>query len=179
MRLLKSFFSFLILLLLFGSSLSLCAQNRTSREGVVVRYAYNIALKVVWPNEANMTAFRIVFVGDGRKLKAEFRKLAKSARLKNQAIRFIEVDDVSRIPECEMVFLSPSLNDSLSQVYKRIGRKPVLILTDHHKDKSSVMVNLMEDKKKKQLSFEVNRANIIFQRLEMQLDLLKWGGEGD
>ena len=75
----------------------------------------------------------------------------------------------------QIILLASEKSDFFLDIYNKIEGKPVLLVSEDYPDKHSIMINLFETPEKK-LLFEVNNANVIFQRLIIDPEVLLAGG---
>lgn len=147
---------------------------QTSKEQLEVTYSYNFARNISWPNEANFRSFNILLVGENKQLSDNFKKLAKSAKLKGSPINFKQVNTIDNLPPAQLIFVSEDKHALLPQLFEKVEGKPILLVTNEYINKRLVMINLI--KKDKSLVFEINKANILNNNLDVKPDLILFGG---
>ncbi|MCM8535598.1 MAG: YfiR/HmsC family protein [Lentisphaeraceae bacterium] len=155
-------------------TLALTTLAQTSKEQLEVTFSYNFARNITWPNEARFNSFNIVLVGGNKLLSDNFKTLAKSAKLKGVSINFKQVNTINNLPPSQLIFVAEDKHDLLPQLFEKVEGKPTLLVTYGYENKRLVMINLIE--KEKSLVFEINKANIINNSLEVKPDLILFGG---
>jgi signal transduction histidine kinase/DNA-binding NarL/FixJ family response regulator len=161
---------FLILILFVSSQLF----GQISKDELEVTYTYNFARNVTWPNEANLRSFNITLIGGNRELSNKFQALTKSARLKNGPITFRQINDLANLQKTQLIFVAKNKHALIPQIFEKIEGLPVLLVTNDYANKRLVMINLIE--KNRQISFEINKANIINNKLKTKPELVLSGG---
>jgi len=121
-----------------------------------------------------LTTFTIgVFNEQDRSFIAELNKLNNVQR-KGIPITVKILNNLSSIKTVQLLYLGETNNKSISQAYRAVGQQPTLIVTKSHTNKRLVMINLFLESNK--LRFEVNKANIINQKLTPLPALILNGG---
>ena len=138
----------------------------------VAAYLYNFAKNVRWENENRISEFKFHYVGNNESIKEELESLAKLRRLRDKPIKITYNN--SELEKAHLVFISKDVNPQLVQLYDRIEGKNILLVSEEYSDKKLIMINLT--KKNESLHFEINKANIINQNIEITDDLILLGG---
>jgi signal transduction histidine kinase len=150
---------------------------QVGRANLIGAYTYNFARYTTWPNEATQDSFKILLISDNEKVIGEFRAFSKTRKIKDKPIG---LDVYSSVPHesgnnIRMIILTNEKSDRFYEIYKRIGDRPILLISENFSDKRNVMINLY-DTPKHELVFEVNKANIINRNLIIDPEILLLGG---
>lgn len=129
-----------------------------------------------WPDEDKLPAIRLAFVGNEEQLYEEMQRASKNILVKNKPLIVFKTDIDSIDPQInQVIYLDKTHSDNLHKIANLTRRTGTLLLTNQAKDRHDLMVNFL-NLRAEVLSFEVNRANIIFEKLEIDRDLLLLGG---
>lgn len=154
---------------------SLWAQAN-SREEVVAAYLYNFAKEIPWPDEAQRVKFNILIIGDNTDaIQLAMRGLVASRTIHNKPIALRTSSEISYWNEAQLIYLQEDREHLLPQLFEKVVGKPILVVTYNGLDKRLVMLNLY-DTPDKRVMFELNRANIINQQLQVTDELVLLGG---
>lgn len=162
----------LILLLMFG--ILKYASAQADRAKIMAAYVVNFSKYTVWPDEDKLTEFNIAVVTDDREVKKEFGDLAGKRKIKDKPVNISFHSGLPNLKKIQLVLITQKKTDLLLEIYENIGTSPVLIVSEGYKDKRNVMINIFETTG--QLQFEVNKANIINQKLSIDPEILLAGG---
>lgn len=129
-----------------------------------------------WPEEDKLSAIRLAFVGDEEKLYEEMQRASKNIQVKGKPLIVFRTDIDSIDPQInQVVYLDNQHSQELHGIANLTRRTGTLLLTNQATDRHELMINFLSVQGKA-LSFEVNRSNIVFEKLEIASDLLLLGG---
>lgn len=159
---------------LFVFIYNLTAQQ-PERHEIIAAYVFNFAKNIQWQNENLINAFNFVLLGNDSKLENELSKLARTKTLRNKPITFKMVNEINKIGNAHLLFMTKNEELKLPNVYDFIEGKNILLVTDSYQDKRLIMLNLFQTASGNIL-FEINKANIINQKLLALPDMILLGG---
>lgn len=169
--------SLIAILVCLCVSASIVEAQNSSLDSTKIRvsYTYNFAKNIRWPLESRMSSFNIgLFQVEDQMLAREFRKL-NTARLKGVPIKVRKVTDLNSLTNYDLIYVGSQDETVINNIQTLIQDKPILMVTDKISNKRIVMINLIQTNNQ-QLQFEVNKANIINNRLEALPELILLGG---
>lgn len=149
--------------------------QQLERHKAVAAYIYNFAKNTVWIEENKINEFHFLLFGEDKNLLEELRILSNSKSLKGKPIRISNTKDVNAINNYHLIFMTKNEEPKLSDVLDKIEEKNVLLVTDDFADKRLIMINLFQNKNGN-LLFEINKANVLNQRLIVLPDMILLGG---
>ncbi len=137
---------------------------------------YNFGQNVEWMNEKQITTYQIGVVCADTSILHELKQVASNYKLKNKPIEVKRIMDMELATGCQMVFLDEENSRSINEMAEVIKGKNLLLITDKCPDRLLVMINLLYDKAKKTLSFEINRHNLEAEGFTIKPEILLHGG---
>jgi hypothetical protein len=167
--------TFLIFILFLNPIKSTFSQDEISQAAYLVKSVtlYKICLFTMWPEkDAAKEAFNIIILGQlpkGNKISIPDEK-----RHKGRKIIIKEIQMLSEIEKCDVLFITSSMNDRLESVLASVKKRPILTFADTQGfAQRGVMVNfyIEEDKVK----FELNRREIFNSPLKMSPQIFSIG----
>lgn len=149
--------------------------QQTTPEEVQSAVIYKLAHYIKWPNDADIKLFRIGFVGNNKKLLAELQKASKFVKIhgRQAQVTAIEPTDIDG-KQFQIVFVGKTANERLTEIANSIRRTDTLLISEDSEFRQYFMINLVHEGQ--QLPFEINRSNVVFERLKMDKDILLLGG---
>jgi signal transduction histidine kinase len=163
----------LMLFFIFISNSSFAQQ--LDSEQIKSAYLYNFIKHVIWPNENEKSKFVVGIYGDD--IFARTLKKTLSKRLiRGKPVQIINIKTIQEGRNVDLFFSVTSKNNELAEIASILRSSETLLVTDNSVDKHSVMINMVNNDDNSSISFEVNKSNIIFERLKMSLELLLFGG---
>lgn len=165
---------FAVLFCLLISPIQVKAQE-PSQEKIKTALLFEFIRYIEWPNENTLQQFHIGFVGEDRKLYGELNKASKFIKIRGRRIQVtpLNSDDIDG-NQYQLIFVGQSGEAKLSDLAGRIRRSNTLLVTEHSPLKQDFMINIVRNNQS--LSFEVNRSNIIYERLKIDKNILLLGG---
>ncbi|MBI9069209.1 MAG: YfiR family protein [Salinivirgaceae bacterium] len=168
----KTKYIIIILAIFFASIKANCQSNR---EQIILAYLNNFVKYTNWPNESIKDSFQIAILSQNKKQIAEFRNFSKNRTLKDKPIGIKVINEKSVLSNFQLIFISQNNRSLLPEIYGKIDGKAILLVSENYSDKRFVMINLY-DTGDKALQFEINKANIFSQNLEIDPEVLLAGG---
>jgi signal transduction histidine kinase len=175
MKLKEGLSTYLLVCALLCTSTAVTAQDQPD---YLVRSAmiFKILQYVSWPDEDKFSAYRVAFVGDENPLYEELLKAAKTIRVKGKPLIVFKTDVGSIDANSnQVVYLGASHVKSMAQVANNIRKTNTLLISNQATNLHDLMINFLSINNNA-LSFEMNRSNIIFEKLVIYPNLLLLGG---
>lgn len=155
------------LIFLFGCLIA--AGQRVDRHKLIVAYVNAFIKNIVWSSEKEV--YKILVISEDDELNEEFRRLAKSKKVRGKAIEVYFSNYPAITDQVDVVYLSAKFNASLVSVKDQIGNNETLLVTDSEEDERLIMINFTVSEGGP-LNFEINRANIINQGMRILPEML-------
>ncbi|MFT5691955.1 MAG: signal transduction histidine kinase [Oceanicoccus sp.] len=137
---------------------------------------YNFIKEIRWQTESVQEKFIIRFLGDDEEFQQEFLNIAKNEKIRGKQLQVIISEYLPESGEQNVLVLEQGLNDRLETIANSLVHTNTLLITDRASpsDRKSVMINfLFEDDL---IDFEINRSNIVFEKLSISENILLYGG---
>lgn len=87
-----------------------------------------------WPNTEESTIVQennfVVGVFPHDKMKPYLEKTFSAKKVKNKEVRFLEIDNMDEISECDLIFIPSSQKGNVRAIYEVAGKYPVLTVSD-------------------------------------------------
>jgi len=152
-----------------------CPAQQTERHVAISAYIYNFAKNVQWENEENINEFHFLVIGNDEKVVKELTALSKSKTLRKKPIKISSAGTLRNTENVQLIYLAKGNEEDLEKIFDKIEEKNILLVSDSYQNKSLVMINFY-DSPEGNLLFEINKANIINQHLEIMPDMILLGG---
>lgn len=136
-------------------------------------YIYNFTKNIAWPAGYKKGNFVIGVLGS-TPVTTELYRIAKKKKVGNQSISVEKYSSVNEIDKCHIVYIPPQKSSEYEKVKKKIGKKPVLIITDKkgycNKGAMINFITVNGDQK-----FEINPNSITANQLKVNSFLTSLG----
>ena len=137
---------------------------------------FQILQYVNWPDEDKFSAYRMAFVGDENILYEELLSAAKIIRVKGKPLIVFKTDVDSIDPNSnQVVYLGANHAESMAQVANKTRKTNTLLISNQATNQHDLMINFLSITNNA-LRFEMNRSNIVFEKLVIDPNLLLLGG---
>ena len=167
-------YAFLCFTLFFMISANTNAQQ-LNKDQIKVAYIYNFLKHISWPEEKAKPQFVIAVYQDAT-FYSLLKKSFKDKKVKNKDIAILLVSNLTQASASDIFYLPQQFNDQLAQIANTIRGTQTLLITDNSTDKHNAMINLIDSNGSNAVSFEVNKSNIVFEKLTTSAQLLLLGG---
>ena len=136
---------------------------------------FKLAEYIEWPKQSEIQQYRLGFVGDNTKLFDELRSGSKFVRIHGKTTEVIAItsDEIDG-SKFHIIFVSETNDEILAAIASRTRRTGTLLISEYSNAKQDLMINFLRSGDT--LRFEVNRSNVIFERLKMDKEILLLGG---
>lgn len=146
-------------------------------EEVKTALLVHVIKNVNWPNEQKKQRLRVAIYND--KDVAKSLQYLNALRIRTLAIESTQTQDIDALQSADLIYIPQSQLDSLSTIAVAMRGKEKLIVTENSTSLHNVMINVLLDEtaeKNASLSFQINRPNIIFEGIDIQPELVLFGG---
>lgn len=163
-----------VILGLFITSGSLFAQN-ISTESVKAELVVRFIQYVFWQDEQNITEFNVGFYGSDQDQFSQLQNAINNRKIRNKSIELQRINSLDDIEIFQILYVSNTIDRPLSEIAFAIRNSQILLISDETSEMPHSMINLtLTDQDT--VSFEINRANILLEGLEVSSDILLLGG---
>ena len=149
--------------------------QQLNKEQIKVAYIYNFLKHINWPEEEKKTRF-VISVYQDKKFHTLLKKSFQNRKVKNKDISILLIFNLTQASASDLFVIPKQFNNQLAQIARTIRGSQTLLVTDNSPDTHNAMINLIDSNGSDAVSFEVNKSNIIFERLTTSAQLLLLGG---
>jgi signal transduction histidine kinase len=168
---------------LFIKSLLLCAlfflvstnAQQLNKEQIKVAYIFNFLKHVNWPKEEEKTHF-VLGVYQDKKFHDLLKESFRNKQVKNKSISTLLISNLAQASAIDLLYIPKQFNNQLAQIANKVRGSQTLLVTDNSTDKHNAMLNMVDSVGANAISFEVNKSNIVHEKLTTSAQLLLLGG---
>lgn len=164
----------LVVLCWLCSGFSVQSQELDS-ERVKAAYLYNFLKHINWPIKANRNQYIVATYQNPAFFKVLEATLA-NRQVKGKSIVVQNVANLSAASQADLLFLSANHNVELPDIAAAVRSTETLLVTINSDNKHDIMINLVYTQASAAMTFEVNKSNIIYEKLSISKELLLLGG---
>ena len=160
--------------LLTGASF-LSAQESSATQ-LRVALILNFIRHIEWPNEDKLQQLNLCIVGNDEALYNELQQIIKKIQIRGHELKFtrLALDDIDS-SQFQIIYLSNTMDSQVSTFANQIRGSETLLITDNSSQQRDFMINIVQPDNK-HLSFEINKGNIIYEKLKINKEILLLGG---
>jgi signal transduction histidine kinase len=169
-----NYFTFLlfIICLILAEENSLAQQD--PNPGLKMAYIYRFAQYTEWEEEEAIDTFYIGIYGDDPDLVRQML-LLESISLKEKPVSIIQFSWFRDLTKTHILYITSEKNSEIERITEKISGNYTLLITDRCTDQNRIMINLLPQEENI-IPFEVNKANIINEGMNVLPELLLLGG---
>jgi C4-dicarboxylate-specific signal transduction histidine kinase len=164
----------ILILCLIGHSSSVLAQ-KVDESKVKAAFVYNFMKHTSWPDDQSKQRFTIAIYKD-----SDFHQvllpLVTSKQLRDRQIYLINTADIDEVKTADVAIISDLVNDDIAKIASSLRLTNTLLITQNSSNKKDVMINFVRSNDEQSLSFEINKSNLIYEKLTISDELLLLGG---
>ncbi|MGE0077771.1 MAG: YfiR/HmsC family protein [Bacteroidales bacterium] len=169
-----------ILVILFSGiqaiSIDSYLNKQVSEAKVKAALIVNFAQNVQWPNEAKISTFKIGIIDKDSSVFKELNLVQNNQKIKGKPFYVYLANQDEDLSKYNILYFGEDAGKTLSNVYRDINHKDVLIITDRSADRVLTMINIIYNQDKKTFSFEINRENLNTNGFVVNSKILLLGG---
>lgn len=151
-------------------------QSKTEHSSDAIRTAYifNFLKYIEWPNEAHFDSIDIAYIGKNQGYIQELKRL-ESQQIRGKDLRVHPNSSLDSSKQYQVVVLDQNQNRKLRDIRRKLYGKQTLLISDSANDKKLIMLNFTS-LKGSTIGFELNRYNMVYEKLKPSPDILVLGG---
>jgi len=138
-------------------------------------YLLNFPKYIQWEEEYKLTQFVIGFYGDEPTMYEELTNLSKNKKIKERPIKIIKVLPLNNAQNIQILYISKNEIKNIRKIASIYSHNNTLIITNDCDDRSLIMINFITTEEGI-IRFEVNKPNIVFEKLKISGKILLLGG---
>jgi len=150
---------------------SILNSSNITPEQLKVVYTYNFIKNIEWKDE--FTKYKVLVVSSNQELNRLFTLLSSKKKLHNKNIEITFGTSIENIEKYQVIYLDEKFKFLNDELFQKLHNGQ-LIISDEVKDKKSIMINLISSQNN--VTFEINRANILNKELGISSDMVLLGG---
>lgn len=158
---------------------SLCSKTVFSQqlnpEKIKTIYLYNFLKHITWPEESNKKQFVIAVYRD-KKFNSLLNGFFNNKQVKEKNIKVVLIRNITQGRTADLLYIPSQFNEKIAQISAQVRGSETLLITYNSSDKHNAMINLVDNNRGNAISFEVNKSNIVYEKLKTSAQLLLLGG---
>mgnify|MGYP000175334394 CR=1 FL=1 len=151
------------------------AAEKFNDEQVKVAFVYNFINHITWPKENEKDTFTIAIYNDSVLFDAFYISFKNRTR-KDKKIQILNINSIDEARAADVVYFSKQYNQEFLTLVNNIRSSATLVISEESNENHNIMINLIKKAESTSFSFEVNKSNIIYEKLTMSKDMLLLGG---
>lgn len=121
--------NFILLVGIMTANTGLPENSDPDIENLKAAFIYNFTKYITWPDLENSDAFRIGVMGDS-KIAKSLGQIASKKQVNNKPIKVYRIHTVQDFRGCQILFVSSSEKDQISEILSALGQKTILTIGD-------------------------------------------------
>ncbi len=138
-------------------------------------FIFHLLENVEWKEENSFKTYQVGIVGNNQQLLQKLRQSAKLNLVNNKKVEIKNVSNLNEMKKFHLLFITSNKDPILPNISSATSRTNTLLVTENTFYKTNTMINLLADQDHGYL-FEVNKANLTFEHLDINNDILLLGG---
>jgi len=165
----------LIILFMLLNFSQLSAAEKFKDEQLKFAFVHNFINHITWPKENLKNTFTIGIYNDPSLFEFFYLSFENRTR-KGKKIQILNVHSIDEAKAVDVVYFPKKYNQEFSTLANNIRSSATLVISEESTERQDIMINLTKDAQSTTFSFEVNKSNIIYEKLAMSKDMLLLGG---
>ena len=147
-----------------------------SHDEITASYLYNFSKNVTWPNEGSLDAITVgVYRPTNTQLTGQLRAHFRSAILRGLPLKVRDIHSINSLNGIQILLIEEENNPLVEELNDELSSRPILLVTNNYRNRQLVMINLISTDDN-HIRFEVNKANMIVQGLDVKPEIILNGG---
>lgn len=163
------------LLLIFLVTSKEAYPQKITHEAAISAYIYNFIKNIHWSDESNLSEFNVLVFDNTDSGYKDFYALSKLKKIRDKKINVLVSTLSENISKAQLIFIPKKNESGYIKIFDQVEGKNCLIVSDRYKDSRLIMINFILSTEGN-LLFEINRSNILNQKLQTTAELVLMGG---
>lgn len=155
--------------------LSVLARDALSPSFIKATFVYNFLKHIEWPDEKTRPNISVVYWGGNDEDYKNLQVLSKQKGIRGHQLVVSRITRINIDNLPQVLVLGADINGKLSDISHKLKGRGVLIVSDDSPLKQLVMLNFSYAKAGR-VGFELNRYNIVYEKLKLSSDILLLAG---
>jgi len=160
--------------LMLSASFVVSAQKFDAKQ-IKSAYLVNFFKHITWPDDDDKHSYQLAIYKEQSYVNFLTQSL-QNKKIKNKRIIVTYIEELDGLKRADSVYIPEQFNDEIHDIANALRGTNTLLISDGSLNKHDVMINLFQQEDSAVISFEVNKSNIIYEKLTMSADLLLLGG---
>ena len=162
-------------MIVFIFSVNVAVAQQLDSNRIKAAYIINFIKHISWPNEKNKKSYRIALYKDQKFYQFLSRSLTQKT-IKGKLVILINAQSINDLKTADVVYIPEKENTKLHKIANALRGHKILLISNNSKKKHDVMINLQQSNTAKTITFEVNKSNVVYEKLKISSELLLLGG---
>lgn len=155
-------------------SFNASSQPENSVEVLKTVWIYKFLNYIEWPNETSSQQLKISYWGDDDSFYNNLLAL-NGKQIRTNKIEISRQTGMSPSSDVQVIITGKSKDNLLAKLHNSLSGTSTLVISDNASSKQNIMINFVYPELNS-ISFELNRYNIIYEKLTLSSDILVIGG---
>jgi len=130
---------------------------------------------VFWEDEDRFDSLKIAFVGSDPQYYKSLTEAVVGRQIRGKSIQLTEIDSLDTLMNYQVLVVAAKTRLPFSEIALKARHTNTLVVSEQKNDQTHIMINLLQSADGT-FSFELNRANILLEKLSFSSDILLLGG---
>lgn len=150
--------------------------KQVSEAKIKAALVINFAQNIQWVNESAISVYKIGIIDQDSSVYNELLSVRNIQKIKGKSFSVDYLDHEFNYSNYNILYFGEKTGKTLSNIYRDINRKGILVITDRSADRVLTMINIIFNKDKKTFSFEINKENLDANGFIVNSKILLLGG---
>lgn len=169
---------YVILLILFFTIISNVHAKNYTQNDIKIALVAQFIKNIEWPVENKDKPFVLVIPQDKEIMQVLSALDGEVINQRKISVKY--VSSLKQLPSAELIYFSQNITKGVNQAITLLRGKGTLVVTENSSSLHNVMINIIAEDAEKpdtfQLKFQINRPNIMFEKLTIKPELILHGG---
>ncbi|MBU2871765.1 YfiR/HmsC family protein [Colwellia sp. E2M01] len=150
------------------------AQTASLDDSPKVIWVYKFLNYITWPDEGDNQHLTISYWGNDNGFYEKLSSL-NGKRVRDNQIKIVRQYSISPQKNVQVIVVGHDNNNALAKLQSLVNGKSTLLISDNATNKQNIMLNFVYSNDNS-ISFELNRYNIVYEKLVLSSEILVIGG---
>ncbi len=140
------------------------------------QYVYQFINHIRWKNDEKLSVISVGFYGNDDAYLHQLKRILDNTTIRGKLVELQVFESLQDIDFINALIVAHDKSQLIEDIAPQFVNTGTLIISDNAVNKSAILINLLWNDSTKNVSFAINKSNVVYEGLTVSDDILLYGG---